>query len=187
MITFLYHFFWGICVVLVAGVWLCDPTDCSPPGSSVHGIVQARILEWIAISFSRGSSWPRDQTQVSCIAGRFFTIWAIGKSQYLLTITLFVLFLILNFLWQFVCCCCSVAELCPTPCNPMDCSTSGSSVLHNFPEFAQIHVYWVGDAIQPSHPLSSPSPPALNLSQQQGLFQWVGSSHQVGKVLKLLL
>ena len=54
---------------------LCDPMDCSPPGSSVHGILQARILEWTAISFSRGSSQPRDQTWVSCIAGRFFTIW----------------------------------------------------------------------------------------------------------------
>ena len=53
---------------------LCDPMDCNPPGSSVHGISQAIILEWIAISFSRGSSQPRDQTQVSCIAGRFFSI-----------------------------------------------------------------------------------------------------------------
>ena len=51
----------------------CDPTDCSPPGSSVHGILQARTLEWVAISFSRGSSRPRDRTQVSCIAGGFFT------------------------------------------------------------------------------------------------------------------
>ena len=55
---------------------LCDPVDCSPPGSSVHGIFQARVLEWIAISFSRGSSWPRDWTQVSCTAGRYFSIWA---------------------------------------------------------------------------------------------------------------
>ena len=54
----------------------CDPTNCSPPGSSVHGILQARILEWVAICFSRGSSQSRDQTQVSCIAGRLFTIWA---------------------------------------------------------------------------------------------------------------
>ena len=53
---------------------LCDPMDCSPPGSSVHGILQARILEWLAIPFSRGSSQPRDQTQVSCIAGGFFTV-----------------------------------------------------------------------------------------------------------------
>ena len=55
---------------------LCDPVDCSLPGSSVHGILQARILEWVAISFSRGSSWPRDQTQVSCIGGRCFNLWA---------------------------------------------------------------------------------------------------------------
>ena len=54
----------------------CDPMDCGPPGSSAHGILQARILERVAISFSRGSSQPRDRTQVSCTAGRFFTIWA---------------------------------------------------------------------------------------------------------------
>ena len=59
----------------------CNPTDCSPPGFSVHGILQARILEWIAIPFSRGASQPRDWTLVSCIAGKFFTIWAIGKSS----------------------------------------------------------------------------------------------------------
>ena len=73
----------------------------------------------------------------------------------------------------------------PTLCNPMDCSTPGFPVLHHLPEFAQIHVYWVSDAIQPSYPLSSPSPPAFNLSHHQGLFQWVGSSHQVAKVLEL--
>ena len=55
---------------------LCDPMGYGLPGSSVHGIFQARILEWVAISFSRGSSWPRDRTQVSCIAGRCFTLWA---------------------------------------------------------------------------------------------------------------
>ena len=55
---------------------LCDPIDCSPPGSSVNGILQARTLEWVAIPFSRGSSWPRGRTCVTCIAGRFFTIWA---------------------------------------------------------------------------------------------------------------
>ena len=54
---------------------LCDPMDCSLPGSSVHWILQARILQWVAIPFSRGSSWPRNWTQVSCIAGRYFTIW----------------------------------------------------------------------------------------------------------------
>ena len=57
-------------------IWLCDPMDCSLPSSSVHGIVQARVLEWVAIFFYRGSSRPRDRTWVSCIAGRHFTIWA---------------------------------------------------------------------------------------------------------------
>ena len=60
---------------------LCDPMDCSPPGSSVHGVLQARIVGWVAISFSRGSSWPRDQTWVCCIAGRLFTIWATRDAQ----------------------------------------------------------------------------------------------------------
>ena len=64
--------------VLVAQLCLtlCDPMDCRPPSSSVHGILQARILEWVAIPFSRGSFQPRDRTQVSCIAGRFFTVWS---------------------------------------------------------------------------------------------------------------
>ena len=72
-------------------------------------------------------------------------------------------------------------------CDPMDCSSPGLSILHCLLEFPQIHVRWVSDAIQPSHPLLSPSPPALNLSQHQGLFQWVGSSHQVAKVWELQL
>ena len=61
---------------------LCDPMNCSPPGSSVHGFLQARILEWVAIPFSRGSSPPRDWTWISCIAGRCFTIWATRETQY---------------------------------------------------------------------------------------------------------
>ena len=66
-------------------------------------------------------------------------------------------------------------------CNPMDCSTSGFPLHHQLPELAQTHVYCVGDAIQPSHPLSSPSPPAFNLSQHQSLFHWVSSSNQWSK------
>ena len=61
---------------------LCDPMDCSLPGSSVHGIFQAIVLEWVAISFSRGSSWPRDRTRVSCIVDRRFTVWATGEVPY---------------------------------------------------------------------------------------------------------
>ena len=76
------------------------------------------------------------------------------------------------------CCCCSATKPCPTLCDPMDCSTPGFSVLHDLLEFAQAHVHWISDAIQPSHPVSPTSPPALNLYQHQGLFQQVGSSHQ---------
>ena len=61
---------------------LCDPMDCSPPGSSAHGILQARILEWVAISFSRESSWPRNGTQVSCIIGRFFMVGATREAHF---------------------------------------------------------------------------------------------------------
>ena len=66
----------------------------------------------------------------------------------------------------------SGAQSCPTLRDPMDCSTPGLLVHHQLPEFTQTHVHWVGDAIQPSHPLSSPSPPAFNLSQHQDLFKW---------------
>ena len=78
----------------------------------------------------------------------------------------------------------SVTKSCPTLCDPMNCSTPGLPVHHQLPESTQTHVHWVGDAIQPSHPLSSSSSPALNLSQHQGLFQWVSFSHQVAKVLE---
>ena len=81
----------------------------------------------------------------------------------------------------------SVNQLCRTLCNPMDSSTPGLPVHHQLPEFTQTHVLWVSDAIQPSHPLSSPSPLAFNLSQHQGLSQWVSSSHQVTKVLEFQL
>ena len=77
----------------------------------------------------------------------------------------------------------SVAQSYPTLCDPTDCNTPGFPVYHQLLEFTQTHVHWVGDAIQPPHPLSSPSPPTFNLSQHQGLFQWVSSSHQVAKAL----
>ena len=75
----------------------------------------------------------------------------------------------------------SVAQSCTTLWDPMNCSTPGFPVQHQFPEFTQTQVRQVGDAIQPSHPLSSPSPPAPNTSQHQSLFQWVNSSHEVAK------
>ena len=139
----------------------------SPLESSVHGILQARILERVTIPFSRGSSWPRDWTLFSC---RFFTVWAAREAQNIHSV-------------QFS----SVAQSCPTLCDPMNHSTPGLPVHHQPPEFTQTHVPRVSDAIQPSHPLSSPSPPAPNPSQHQGLFQWVNSSHQEAKVLEFQL
>ena len=81
----------------------------------------------------------------------------------------------------------SVAQSCPTLWDPMDRSTPGLPVHHQLPEFTQTHVHWVGDVIQPSHPLPSPSPPAFNLSQDHGLFKWDSSSHQVAKVMEFQL
>ena len=81
----------------------------------------------------------------------------------------------------------SVAQSCPTLCDPMDCSTPGFPVHHQLPEPTQTHIHRVSDAIQPSHPLSSPSLPAFNLSQHQGHFQWVSSLHLVAKVLEFQL
>ena len=83
--------------------------------------------------------------------------------------------------------CSSVTHLCLTLCDPMNCSTPGLPVYHQLPESTQTHVHRINDAIQPSYPLSSPSPPAPNPSQRQGLFQWVNSSHEVAKVLEFQL
>ena len=139
---------------------LCDPTDCSLPSSSVHGILQARILEWVAIPFSRGSCRPRDWTWDSCFAGRFFTIWATSSVQSLCHVWLFA--------------------------TPWTAARQASLSITNSRSLPKL-VHRVGDAIQPSHPLSSPSPPAPDPSQHQSLFQWVSSSHQVAKVLELQL
>ena len=81
----------------------------------------------------------------------------------------------------------SVAQSCPTLCDPMDCSTPGFPVHHQLPELIQTHVHWVSDAIQTSHLLSAPSSFTFNLSQHQGLFKWVSSSHQMAKVLEFQL
>ena len=81
----------------------------------------------------------------------------------------------------------SVAQSCLILCDPLNRSMPGLPVHHQLPESTQTYVHWVSDAIQPSHPLLSPSPPALNLSQHQGLFKWVSSSYQVAKVLEFQL
>ena len=109
---------------------------------------------------------------------RLFSIPAIKLVSYS-----FLLCLVLLISIQFS----SVAQSCPTLCNPMNHSTPGLPVHHQLPEYTQTHVHRVRDAIQPSHPLSSPSPPAPNPSQHQSLFQWVNSWHQVAKVLEFQL
>ena len=139
--------------------------DHSPSGSSVHGIFEARILVLVARSFSRRSSQLRDQTQVHkspALVGGLFTTEPPGKPSSIC----YLLFRNISSV-QFS----SVAQSCLTLCNPMNCSTPGLPVYHQLPEFTQTHVHQVSDAIQPSHPLSSPSPPAPDPSQHQSLFQ----------------
>ena len=182
----------------------------SLPGSSVHGNCQARILEWIAIFYSRGfDPYPDPGTEPApespALAGRFFKTAPPGKPQidsfsYICLRRMLLMATIdkNNYIspseWQCQNTPCSwsdqirsVAQLCPTFCDPMNRSTPGLPVHHQFPEFTETHAHRVSDAIQPSHPLSSPSPPAHNLSQHQSLFQWVNSSHEVAKVLEFQL
>ena len=142
---------------------------CIPQVSYSHGISQARILEWVAVPYSRVSSYPGREPAsptAPALAGGFF----ITKPPGMLSV-------------EFS----SVTQSCPILWDSMNHSTPGLPVHHQFPEFTQTHVHWVGDAIQPSHPLSSPSPLTPNPSQHQGLFQWVNSSHEVAKVLEFQL
>ena len=103
--SFTFSYCYGLteCVVTKSCPTLCSPMDCSPPDS--YGILQARVLEWIVIPLSRSSSWPRDQTQVSCIASRFFTIWATGKMGWLIPFqNLFVCWTFnAQYLWMYLC------------------------------------------------------------------------------------
>ena len=137
---------------------VCDALDCTPPGSSVHGILQARVLIWVAMPSSEDLPDPGIEpgSLVSPALARvfFYCSCHLGSPSYFHSV-------------QFS----SVTQLCPTLCNPMTRSTPGLPVHHHLPEFTQTHVHQVSDAIQPSHPLSSPLPPAPNLSQHQSLFQ----------------
>ena len=163
-----------VCLVVQSGLTLCDPIDCSLPGSSVYGIFQARILEWVTMSFSTGSWQPTSPALAGGILYHW-TTWEAKQEWKQKSKT--------NSSVQFS----SVAQLCPTLCNPMNRSTPGLPVHHQLPEFTQTHVHRVGDAIQPSQPLLSPSPPVPNPSQHQSLFQWVNSFHELAKVLEFQL
>ena len=170
------------------------------------GILQARILEWVAFPFSRGFYQPRDRIQVSRIVGGFFTSWAIREAQEYwrgqpirspagtpnsgikLGSPALQADSLPTELWgkpneirvgtiQYDCSIQFSCSVVSDSLQSMDCSMPGFPVHHQFPELAQTHIHRVGDAIQTSHPLTSPSPPAFNLFQHQGLFRWLSSSH----------
>ena len=160
---------------------------CSPPGSSVHGILQQEY--WSELQCPPPGDLPNPGTKPTSLmslawAGSFFTllskslawiqapIYLQSTSQMTPRIPLYV--------FQFS----SVAS---DSLRPMDCGMPGLAVHHQLPEFTQTHVHRVGDAIQPSHPQSSPSPPTSNLYQHHGLFKWVRSSYQVAKILEFQL
>ena len=146
--------------------------DYSPLGSSAHRILQARILEWL--SFPSPGDLPNPGIKPALPASPAWQVDSLPLSHLGSPNTYSVQFS-------------SVTQSCLTLCNPMDCSTPGLPVHHQLLELAQTHDHCIGDAIQPSHPLSSPSPPAPNPSQLQSLFQSVNSSHEVAKVLEFQL
>ena len=174
-------------------------------------------MEWVASPFSSISSWLRNQPQVSWIAGRFFTNWTIREAQANYDLHQFgklnlcsqnenfclsslpfstrmwsiLKFMIIvthtSLIRIFSPCidCCLVARF--DSLRPHGLQQPGIPVYHELLEFTQTQVHWVSDVVQPSHPLSSPSPPALSLSQHQGVFNWVSSLYQVAEVLEFQL
>ena len=136
---------------------LCKPTDGSPPGSAVPGILQARVLEWGAIEFCYRELVYQLILRVMR-QKQNISVYSFQRDPKVTKVLIMLQFS-------------SVAQSCPTLCDSMNRSTPGLPVHHQLPEFTQTHVHQVSDAIQPSHPLLSPSPPALNPSQHQSLFQ----------------
>ena len=184
---------------------LSNPIDSSPPGSPVPGILQARTLEWVAISFSNAWQWKVKVKSLSCVQ-LLVTPWTaayqappptgFSMQEYWSEVPLPSLVLvtrvpeikvpIINIqewgLKKLATQACKLlpdhtiifsqsVQSFPTLSDPMDCGTPGLPDLYYLLELAQTHVHWIGDAIQPSHPLLSPSPPAFNLSQHQGLLR----------------
>ena len=162
---------WDVVVWLLSHVWLLvTPRTIARQAPLSMGFPRQEY--WSGLPFSSPGDLPffsfsRDWTHIFCISRQIVYHWATREAL----------------LWD--CCCWSVIQLCLTLCDPMDCSTPGLPVSHHLPKFVQVHVHWIGDAIQPSHPLTLSSPSALSLSQHHGLFQWVGCSHQITKILEL--
>ena len=158
--------------------------DYGPPGSSFHGIFRQEYGNGLPFAFLGDRPNPGIKTTSpasTALAGPFFTTEPPGSLRVQYS------YQMMNDGEQKISQFSLVTQSCPTLCDPMDCSTPGLPVHHPLPESTQTHFHWVGDATLPSCPLSSPLPPALNLSQRQGLFQWVSSSHQVAKVLEFQL
>ena len=168
-----------VCFFLQVKVAQSCLTLCNPMDYTVHGILQARLLEWVAFPFSRWSSNPGIEPRSLKLQVDSLPAEPQG----------FMFFLFLRFtrVYVFSHCCCSVAKSCPTLCDPIEHSMPGFPVLHYLPEFLKTRINSVGGTNQPSHLLSPPSPPALNFSQHQGLFQRVSFSHQVANVLEFQL
>jgi len=146
----------SVCLVAQSCPTLCDPMDCSPPGSSVHGDSPDKntgvgchaLLQEIFPDQGLNPGLPQCRQTLYHLSHQGSPVSRIRSDQIR-----------------------SVAQLCPTLCDPTNCSTPGLPVHHQLPEFTETHVHRVSDAIQPSHPLSSPSPSAPNPSQHQSLFQ----------------
>ena len=174
------------CSALLQGIF---PTQGSNPGIPHSKLIlyhlshqgSTRILEWVAYPFSRGTCRPRNQSGVSCIAGELpgkpfcnHIVEAIQQEKREGTDTCYISSVqLLSCIWLFV--------------TPWTAWCQASLSITQLLELTQTHVHRDTEAIQPSHPLPSPSPPALNLSQNQGLFQRISSSHQVAKVLEFQL
>ena len=161
-----------ICSVLCVCLWvaqlcltLCDLRYCTLPRNSLNkntGVDSHSLLQGIMSTQGLNLGLPH------C---RKIILWSESQGKLLYRFSQFS----------------SVAQSCPSLCDPMNRSTPGLPVHHQLLEFTQTHVHWIGDAVQPSHPLSSPSPPAPSPSQHQGLFQWVSCSQEVAKVLEFQL
>ena len=143
---------------VVIGVWIASFCKVS---DSFAKILNVHSL-WLSNSISRKPSYGKNRKYKKMHVGKYFLQHCSVQFS-------------------------SVAQSCPTLCNPMNRSTPGLPVHHQLPEFTQTHIYRVSEAIQPSHPLSSPSAPAPHPSQHQSLFQWVNSSREVAKVLEFQL
>ena len=171
--------------LLLFSCWVISNSSVTPCTAAHQLPLSMRLPRqesWSGLPFPflRGSSPPRDRTHVKGI-GRWIPYYWVSKealNSHYPTSNIF--------LWSSTHQFSSVAQSCPILCDPMNCSMPDLPVHHQLPEFTQTHVRQVGDAIQPSQPLSSPSP-ASNPSQHQGLFQWVSSSHEVAKVQEFQL